>query len=104
MSKRPRKIYDAEFKRRAVELASAPGTTDTRIERDLGLYQGAIRHWRAELNEDPAQAFPGKGKLRPVDEELRRLRRENEILRQERDILKKAVAIFSVPPKTGTGS
>jgi transposase len=93
-------LYDAEFKRRAVELASNPATTDAQIERDLGLYQGAIRHWRAELDEDP----PGKGKLRPVDEELRRLRRENEILRQERDILKKAVAIFSVPPKTGTGS
>jgi len=104
MSKRPRKIYDAEFKRQAVELASDPATTDAQIERDLGLYQGALRHWRAELDEDPAHAFPGKGKLRPDDAELRRLRRENEILRQERDILKKAVAIFSIPPKTGTGS
>lgn len=103
MSKQSRKIYDAEFKRRAVGLASDPTTTDAQIERDLGLYQGAIRHWRAELYEDPAQAFPGKGKLRPDDAELRRLRRENEILRQERDILKKAVAIFSIPPKTGTG-
>ena len=80
MSKRPRKIYDAEFKRRAVELASAPGTTDTRIERDLGLYQETIRHWRAELNEDPAQAFPGKGKLRPVDEELPGQRRRGIVL------------------------
>jgi transposase-like protein len=33
--------------------------------------------------------------LKPDDEEVRRLRRENERLRQERDILKKAVAICS---------
>jgi transposase len=37
----------------------------------------------------------GSGHLQPEAEEMRRLRRENEILRQERDILKKALAIFS---------
>jgi transposase len=30
-----------------------------------------------------------------MEEELRRLRRENEILRQEREILKKATAFFA---------
>jgi transposase len=37
----------------------------------------------------------GSGNQQPEDEELRRLRRENDILRQERAILKKALAIFS---------
>ena len=32
-------------------------------------------------------------------EEIRKLKRENERLRMERDILKKAVAIFSETPK-----
>jgi transposase len=45
------------------------------------------------------QAFPGKGRLKERDEELARLRKENEILRQERDILKMAVGIFSRVPK-----
>ncbi len=31
----------------------------------------------------------------PQEEEIRRLKRENEVLRQERDILKKALGIFS---------
>jgi len=44
---------------------------------------------------DASQAFPGKGHLRPEEEELRRLRRENALLRQERDILKKATAFFA---------
>ena len=39
------------------------------------------------------------GKLKPEDEELRKLKKENEDLRQERDILKKAFAIFSKPQR-----
>jgi transposase len=50
-----------------------------------------------EKSESQAQAFPGKGNLRSEDEEVRRLKRENEVLRQEREILKKALAIFSGP-------
>ena len=42
---------------------------------------------------------PGTGHLKPEDEEMRRLQRENAILREERDILKKALAIFSKTPR-----
>jgi transposase len=50
------------------------------------------------LRENGNQVFPGKGRLKPDDDALRRLKRENERLRTERDILKKAVAIFSEDP------
>jgi transposase len=50
---------------------------------------------KRNINEDGTLAFPGSGRLKPDDEELRRLRRENERLRMGRDILKKAVAICS---------
>ena len=96
MSKKTRKEYDAAFKREAVRLASEPGVKDRTIERDLGLYQGAIRHWRSELEADPKTAFPGVGRLKPQDEELRQLRRELERTKRERDILKKAAAYFSM--------
>jgi transposase-like protein len=43
------------------------------------------------------QAFPGKGHQTALEEELRQIKRENEILKQERDILKKAVRIFAQP-------
>jgi len=91
-----RRKYDSEFKREAVRLASEPGIKDRSVETDLGLYQGAIRHWRKELEKDATHAFPGVGHLKPVDEELRRLRKENERLKRERDILKKAAAYFSM--------
>lgn len=90
-----RKRYDAEFKREAVRLAEDSEKGDSAIERDLGLYQGAIGAWRRALQEDSKDAFPGTGHMKPPEEEIRRLRRELEEVRQERDILKKAVAIFS---------
>ena len=75
-----------------------PGNTQAGIERDLGISQGIISRWKRELFKDGEQAFPGKGRLKPEDEAVRRLKRENERLRRERDILKNAVAIFSEVP------
>jgi len=49
----------------------------------------------SSLLEPSEQAFPGSGHQTPQEEELRQLKRENELLRQERDILKKAIGIFS---------
>ena len=92
------KRFDKEFKIEAVRLASEPGNTQSKIEHDLGISQGIISRWKRELRKDGDQAFPGKGRLKPDDDELRRLKRENERLRTERDILKKAVAIFSEDP------
>jgi transposase len=93
-----RKRIDKEFKIEAIRLASEPGNTQAGVERDLGISQGIISRWKRELAKNGEQAFPGKGHLKPDDDELRRLKRENERLRRERDILKKAVAIFSKDP------
>ena len=91
-----RKKYDREFRIEAIRLASETGSTNTSVERDLGLYQGAISHWKKEFREDPDHAFPGGGKMKPEQEEIRRLRKELERTKRERDILKKAAAYFSM--------
>jgi transposase len=91
--------YDEEFKREAVRLVEEEGRTAHSVEKELGLGNGAISRWRKAISADSENPFPGKGKQKPLEEELRRLQRENDILRQERDILKKAVAIFSKTPK-----
>jgi transposase len=40
--------------------------------------------------DDPAQAFPGQGQMKPEQAEIARLKREVTKLKAERDILKKA--------------
>ena len=54
-----------------------------------------LGRWRHEYAADEVQAFPGKGKLKPRDEELAALKRELRLVQQERDILKIAMAVFA---------
>jgi len=65
------------------------------VAKELEIRPDTLRKWKKKFDSDGQSAFPGSGRLKPEDEELRRLRRENERLRMERDILKKAVAICS---------
>ncbi len=81
-----------------------PGNTGASVEQRLGISQGCISRWKREFRDNGEDAFPGKGHVPGHEEELRRLKRENERLRRERDILKKAVAIFSEDPQRYSGS
>ena len=92
-----RKTYTSEFKQEALRLLETSGKSAAQIERELGVGPGCLSRWKHQLAQDGPQAFPGHGRVRPEQERLRQLERENELLRQERDILKKAVAIFSRP-------
>lgn len=69
------------------------------VARDLEVRPDMLRRWKRQLEEDPVQAFPGKGNLKPDEDEMRRLRRELARVSEERDILRKVVAIFSVPSR-----
>ena len=89
------KRYSKEFKVEAVALLRAPGMTAAQAARNLGVAQSQLYKWRKEQGEHGDEAFPGKGRLRPQDDEIRRLRREVDRLRMERDILKKAAADFA---------
>ena|SRR6266702_5481380 len=89
------RTYTREFKVEAVHLAQSSQKPLTHIARDLGIGKSTLHHWCKEFSEQGMQAFPGSGHQTPQEEEIRYLKRENEILRQERDILKKAIGIFS---------
>ena len=90
-----RRIFDTEFKREAVRLVVEGRRRASEVARDLGISANLVHRWKRELEQDEAGAFPGKGKLRPEEEENRRLLKELEDVREERDILKKALAVFS---------
>ena len=90
-----RRRHTAEFKLEAVRLVTEKGISVSQAARDLGVDRSLLGKWKRELAEHGEQAFPGKGRLRPLEEENARLRRENAKLRLERDILKKATAFFA---------
>jgi transposase len=99
MSKKKRKSYSREFKMEAVGLITKKGYSIAEASRNLGIEYSVLRRWKIQLADDPKHAFPGKGKLKAPDEELRRVKRELERVKEERDILKKALAYFAEDQK-----
>jgi transposase len=94
-----RRIFSREFKTEAVRLVLERGVTVRQAAKDLGIHENSLRNWVKELKTDPAQAFPGRGKMKPDDAEVARLRRELAKTQAERDILKKAIAYFAKEPR-----
>ena len=97
--RRGNRKYDKQFKEEAVRLATEGGRKVTDVARSLGIHENLLHTWKRKYMEDPAGSFPGKGHLKPQDEEFRKLLKENANLKEEHEILKKALAIFSKHPK-----
>jgi len=102
--KKTRRKFDADFKRQAVSMVTEDRKSCRTVERDLGISEGIVYRWVQEAKEDPKNAFPGIGNIKPSNADLHNLLKENEQLRRQRDILKKALAIFSQTPGRTTNS
>jgi transposase len=99
-----RRSFTDEFKREAVSLLASSGRPLTRVAAELGVQPSILRSWRGTAN-----AVEKAGADTPVGQattavsaeqgEIRRLRRDLERAQMERDILKKAIGIFSGPPR-----
>ena len=90
----PRKKHTKEFKLEAVRLACEPGATVRGTAESLGIHASMLQTWKRELRVDGGQAFPGNGRLKPDDEEIRRLRLQLKRVTEERDILAKVALFF----------
>lgn len=94
-----RRTHTREFKIEAVRLVTEKGLRVAQAARDLGIHPTLLTRGKRDLSRDEAHAFPGKGRLKPLEEEVRRLRRENVVRKQEREIRKKAAAFFATPSR-----
>jgi transposase len=96
-----RKKYSKQFKLDAIQLYENGEKSMAQLERELGITDGLLAKWRAELlaAKGETEAFPGNGALPESEARLRQLERENAQLRQEKEILKKVLAIFSKDAK-----
>lgn len=90
-----RRKFTREFKVEAVRMIVEQGLSASEVGRDLEIHPNMLRQWKRQLAAEGPEAFVGNGNLPTEQEELRRLRRENQRLRMERDILKKATAFFA---------
>jgi len=90
-----RRTYTLEFKREAVRLVTERKLSVPEAARQLGVGGNLIRKWRRTLEAVETPSSPEKKSQTALEEEVRRLRVENERLRMEREILKKATAFFA---------
>ena len=82
-----RRKFTKEFKQEAVQLSYDSDRSIVEMAQNLGISPRLLYRWRSEQRQEGEDAFPGKGKTKPSEEEVRRLRRELEQVRMERDIL-----------------
>jgi len=97
--KKNRKKYDTAFKLEAIRLVVEENRKVTEVERNLDISRGTLARWVREQKADPEEVFPGKGRLKAKDEEIRRLRLELKRTQEERDIIKKALVYFAEDQK-----
>ena len=88
-----RRSFSIEFKSEAVRATIVGDRSLTQVARDLGISASLLQNWKQRMleeNEDLAGS-----RTETMEQENRRLRRENASLREDREILKKAAAFFA---------
>ncbi len=90
-NKRTKREFTEEFKHQMVKLFNA-GKPRTEIAREYDLTPSALNNWIKRIN---ATGSPKEADNRtPEENELIKLRKENQRLLMENDILKQAALIF----------
>ena len=89
------KKINHEYKREIVSVVEQLGRSPIQFDLDFGVTAHTARTWVKKFGKSSSDAFPGKGKLHPADEELRQRKKKIKDLEEENLILKKAMAIFT---------
>jgi transposase len=96
---KPRRKFDAAFKRDAVALWLSSGKSAREMAQEMDIKENQLYLWKKNY----APVTPATQSQ--METELAGLRRENAILRQQRDILKKTLGIISeLPSNASNGS
>jgi transposase len=90
-----RKTFTKEFKQEAVSLLEKGNKPPAVIARELGINRNQLYKWQEQIKAKGDTAFPGKGRRSGQQDEMAKLRRENERLKEKVVILKKAARYFA---------
>ena len=93
--KRTRQKYTKEFKGDAVKLVIEQGYSTNEVGRRLGINQTNVSRWVRDYRQENEPSVNGGATRSELENEVKRLHKENLRLRMEREILKKAAAFFA---------
>lgn len=66
-----RRQFTREFKPEAVRLIKQRDVSFAQASQDLSVHVSQLRSWVKALADDPQQAFPGQGQMKPEQAESR---------------------------------
>jgi len=97
--KRSKKQYDQAFRRSAVALVESSGRPLKEIAAELGVTHWNLRDWTKKHGRNqPVQAATAT----EMEQEMARLRRENQNLQARCEVLKKALGILAEPSRSAS--
>jgi transposase len=94
MATTTRRQFTDAFKSEAVRLTRESGRPVAQVARELGISDNVLYRWRTAQCQVESQGRTRLG-VRAEQDELTRLKRENDTLRKERDFLTRAAAFFA---------
>ena len=98
---KPRRQYDENYKRHAVELTLRGDRSVTQVAGELGVAESMLYDWRRKYVPRPGAATGAPQSLDEATREIARLRSEVVRLQEREIILKKSLGILSETPESG---
>ena len=98
---KPRKQYDENYKRHAVELTVQGKRPLAAVARELGVAESMLYDWRRKYAARPGVTTGAPQSLEAATEEIARLRGELVRMQEREMILKKSLGILSETPGSG---
>ena len=98
---KPRKQYDENYKRHAVDLTLQGQRSVAAVARELGVCESMLYEWRRRYATRPGVTTGAPQSLEAATEEIGRLRGELVRMQERETILKKSLGILSETPGSG---
>jgi transposase-like protein len=97
----PRRKFDEDYKRQAVELTLQAGRTVKSVAKELGIQDWSLYEWRKLYAPRPGEPGSPPQSLDEAQKEISRLRAEVFRMREREIVLKKSLGILSEAPESG---
>jgi len=97
----PRRHYDEDFKRHAVEVTLQGQRSVRQIADELGVNESMLYDWRRKYAPRPGVDVGAPQTLEEAHQEITRLRGELVRMQERESVLKKSLGILSETPGSG---